>query len=591
MDNLDKIRREIERALNESKEIFEVFNSNIRKDVSDGEVDKNERLSEEGGKENIAEENSGIDGILQKEKSLFSNWVNNYLKEPYNEYKKYIFVCLGIIVICLSANYYFQIPKKSDVERYLQKYDVENICIIFNKTMAYGDQSKIARSSAIEALVKIRNDQANKFLDKYILDSTSQDNIKKEILNKYSIFDPQYIDRKIENYRVKISVVNKDASFSECKKLFDELIKFSNNENSMQKITHALYIESIRFLLNPNMTNEVIEYFNTLSKYKDQSKTIKVIDKYIEQYEYVKKLKNEQSRISSRLDSIREERENILNKKHSSITGYITSQYDTTSYFFRDAYGLTGVLKTTVTVFTSPGMFTMDVLHIGETKDGFPLFIEDSSRKYDAVKMLELWQEENSLKEELSTMPSKIMSAEDVLAYLRSTLLNLRQEDSKDLSEINEQDSNTRHYQNLPIRPLGWHFGMKDTVHGIELKLVENNDSSDTKAYVCRSLGRLNFQDFIPVDKVRVLDNRFIFTKNKGEFVQVELETSGEFNEIRDYLDNRYGKGEAIEASQKRYCSEWKDNGALMQLIYLKGKDVCKIIVTDRRYFDSRDTI
>ena len=121
MDNLDKIRREIERALNESKEIFEVFNSNIRKDVSDGEVDKNERLSEEGGKENIAEENSGIDGILQKEKSLFSNWVNNYLKEPYNEYKKYIFVCLGIIVICLSANYYFQIPKKSDVERYLQK--------------------------------------------------------------------------------------------------------------------------------------------------------------------------------------------------------------------------------------------------------------------------------------------------------------------------------------------------------------------------------------------------------------------------------------------------------------------------------------
>ena len=101
----------------------------------------------------------------------------------------------------------------------------------------------------------------------------------------------------------------------------------------------------------------------------------------------------------------------------------------------------------------------------------------------------------------------------------------------------------------------------------------------------------VNFQDFIPVDKVRVLDNRFIFTKNKGEFVQVELETSGEFNEIRDYLDNRYGKGEAIEASQKRYCSEWKDNGALMQLIYLKGKDVCKIIVTDRRYFDSRDTI
>ena len=79
MDNLDKIRREIERALNESKEIFEVFNSNIRKDVSDGEVDKNERLSEEGGKENIAEENSGIDGILQKEKSLFSNWANNYL--------------------------------------------------------------------------------------------------------------------------------------------------------------------------------------------------------------------------------------------------------------------------------------------------------------------------------------------------------------------------------------------------------------------------------------------------------------------------------------------------------------------------------
>ena len=65
-------------------------------------------------------------------------------------------------------------------------------------------------------------------------------------------------------------------------KAFDELIKFSNNENSMQKITHALYIESIRFLLNPNMTNEVIEYFNTLSKYKDRSKTIKS-DKYIEQ--------------------------------------------------------------------------------------------------------------------------------------------------------------------------------------------------------------------------------------------------------------------------------------------------------------------
>ena len=64
---------------------------------------------------------------------------------------------------------------------------------------------------------------------------------------------------------------------------------------------------------------------------------------------------------------------------------------------------------------------------------------------------------------------------------------------------------------------------------------------------------------------------------------------TGEFNEIRDYLNNQYDKGEDVEASKTQYCSEWKDDGVLMQLIYLKEKGKCKIIVVERKYFDHRN--
>ena len=58
----------------------------------------------------------------------------------------------------------------------------------------------------------------------------------------------------------------------------------------MEKITHTLYLESIDMLLNTNMTEGVIGYLQEFSKYKDESRTIKVVDNYIEQYEYVKNL-------------------------------------------------------------------------------------------------------------------------------------------------------------------------------------------------------------------------------------------------------------------------------------------------------------
>ena len=56
----------------------------------------------------------------------------------------------------LSANYYFQMSKKSDVERYLQKYDVKYITIIFNKAWPMEINIKLLDQVLSEALVKIQ---------------------------------------------------------------------------------------------------------------------------------------------------------------------------------------------------------------------------------------------------------------------------------------------------------------------------------------------------------------------------------------------------------------------------------------------------
>lgn len=51
----------------------------------------------------------------------------------------------------------------------------------------------------------------------------------------------------------------------------------------------------------------------------------------------------------------------------------------------------------------------------------------------------------------------------------------------------------------------------------------------------CENLSLLELQDIMPTDKVKILDNRFIFSKNEDELIEVQIKTSDNFNEIRDY--------------------------------------------------------
>lgn len=366
-----------------------------------------------------------------------------YIREYLYKHKNTIFVYLLIItIICFGImDYYSKIPKKSDVERYFLNKDVHNICIIFEKTMEDADRYKDVRASAIEALIRIGNVQAEMFLDKYILGRGISEDIRKEILDQYTNLNPMYIDNKIENYKIKIRNIDKNNSnFWEYQKNFDQLMLFANSENSMQKIVNILYFESIDAFLNAKMTDEAIKYFDQFSKYKDESKFMKVIDSYINQYVYVKKLNDKKLSMLEQLDNKSKERNAILNQKYSTISGYITSQYDATSYWFRDAYGFTGILKTTVTIFTSPGTFTIDVVHLGNTDNGFPLFLEDTSRKQNAIKMMKLLQEEESLREKINNMEPEVTVAEGNLEDLRKLLLDFKKEEniSNEIQKVND---------------------------------------------------------------------------------------------------------------------------------------------------------
>lgn len=514
------------------------------------------------------------------------------------EDKKNILVYLAIIsVICFGImDYYSKIPKKSDVEQYLLNYDVKNICIIFDKTIKYGDRYKDVRLSAIEALVKIRNEQATDFLDKYILDYNTQDNIRKEILDKYSIFDPLYIDRKIENYKMKIMEIDKN-NISEYIGIFNKLILFSNDEKSMEKITHTLYFESIDMLLNTNMTEGVIGYLQEFSKYKDESRTIKVVDNYIEQYEYVKNLNDKKFNILTRLNNISKEKDTILNKKYLPITGYITAQYDATSYWFRDAYGLTGVLKTTDTVFTSPGIFTMDVLHIGESAEGYPLFLEDTSRQYDTVKLMEFWQEEKRLKETLDNMASEVVIAENNLEYIRNLLLNLRKEE-KASSEMKAGGKNNLNQEAFEVSKV-LRLGMNENdINNIQL--VSRRNSGEC-AFICNKINEFDLSDIIPNKNIKIDENEMIFMEGKG-LVSIDLKFDiNNYQQVKKFLLDKYGKSKYEKwmwgkGTYESESDEWNHNN-IIKLFYTKNikdskvKDEARVVIMEKEYFYRKNKI
>ena len=120
------------------------------------------------------------------------------------------------------------------------------------------------------------------------------------------------------------------------------------------------------------------------------------------------------------------------------------------------------------------------------------------------------------------------------------------------------------------------------------LQFVVRGDNGD-KVYRASNIKMFNLSDLMP-ENISVIDNKFIFKKNSGKLIEVELSLNAtDFGKVNNYLSKKYGEAPKGEASKERYFSEWRINKLVLQLISYKGGNSNTYLrCIDRETFEQR---
>lgn len=455
-----------------------------------------------------------------------------------NENKTYIIIFI-VLIVAFSA-YYLLSPKIEEVNEYESKHDIVKLCELFKKTKGTEHQSVFHAS--LLAIVKLNDEQGNDFLNQYVIASDTEKTLREEIVETFMKYDPKYIERTADKY------LSQGTSY-------ETLWVLGINDDVKKTLRLKISRDALKNMTNNYSDLEIIENLKRLNMLAEGNI-------YVDAEEYVflwKSLSNIETDFESeKLKEI----ERKINDNKISLRAL--------EWYFRNGGEL--IKQEMQRIYMEQGLQSAIDYQQRATKQWF-LNIDKYHHINDEIIQLE--NDKNNIYKEKQKKEWEIKEKKDTIyrkikAWIQNEKSNIKIE--KNIS--------------LSVKPLGYFFGMKDTVHGVEFRKVFTNNNT-IKLYVCETPRCLEFEDIIPVDKVGVSDNRFIFTKNEGELVQVQIKSYGNFYEIRDYLYNRYGTGETIEGSEKKYLLEWKDNEAVVNLIYLKEENACEIIITERNYFDN----
>lgn len=153
--------------------------------------------------------------------------------------------------------------------------------------------------------------------------------------------------------------------------------------------------------------------------------------------------------------------------------------------------------------------------------------------------------------------------------------------------EIINQSKNYAFDDDLPTYALG--INWEDSSAYINnLQFVVRGDNGD-KVYRASNIKMFNLSDLMP-ENISVIDNKFIFKKNSGKLIEVELSLNAtDFGKVNNYLSKKYGEAPKGEASKERYFSEWRINKLVLQLISYKGGNSNTYLrCIDRETFEQR---
>lgn len=419
MPENDKLKQEIDKAKKELQEEFENFKEKHKKKIDDYESKesiKNEcnETIKELNKEIANKKHSlgtWIKGIIEGNKALLYKFLD-YLKKEQNK----ILSSIAIIMVVVTAVWFFSIPKVMDVNRYKENKDVAKLCALISETLEYKNDKYLDVSyKAVDAIIFLKDKDGYAFLEKCV-ENNYNENLRKYIINKFVENDKFYIDKKIIECKNKLQIEGREYyignKYDYYTKTFDNIRLYGFDYNSLDKIDIFIYSQIPSVLSNFGFRDKdrylMAEYFikctednNSVSPWKS---TIKKFVEYSKLYINDYKKGDE---IQLRLLEINSERRKIMNKDRISLSGYIISLYGENEYFIRTNTGYHAILSTSMTKFTTTGFFSMYVTD-GGWKKGHQYYYEDVEAKLDGDKIMDLYHEEVKLEKERKQIYKRI---------------------------------------------------------------------------------------------------------------------------------------------------------------------------------------
>lgn len=401
----DKLKQEIDKAKKELQDEFEFFKEKYKKKIDDSESKEaiknecNETIKELN--EEIANKKHSFGALIKEmiegNKALLYKILNCLKKE-----QDKILCSIAIIIVVVTAAWFFSIPKVMDVNRYKENKDVTKLCSLISETLEYDENRYLEVSyRAVDAIISLKDKYGYEFLEECVENNYNPD-LSKYIVNKLIDDDKEYLNNKIKKYYYIIKEDNYGKGYEHFINSLEKLRLYGVGYESLYKIDKFIFYMMPKLLKSTDYREQYL-LANYFVRITEDNKFIPAWSKDVKNYaEYSKIFADNCIRvdeINEKLNMIDEERKGLINKERIYLSGYIISLHDVNEYYIRTSTGQHAILSTSLTGFKTTGFFSMYVTD-GGWVNGYQYYYEDESAKRDGDRMMDLYVEETSLERE-----------------------------------------------------------------------------------------------------------------------------------------------------------------------------------------------